>query len=252
MLKKKYGQNFLINEKIANDITGLINITNNNIIEIGPGNLALTNLIKKKKPKKFVAVEIDRLLKKNYSNVDLNNIIFDDALIFDEKKYFKNENFSIISNLPFNISSKLLTKWIYIQNEYHCIDQMALMFQKELADRVISNFNSKKYGRLTILSKAFFDIEYSFTVFKKNFYPKPKVDAAVLLFKKIKTHKIDSANLKKLEKITSFFFNERRKKNKKKFQKILNKKELVNFEKYFSLRPENLKEDIYYKLTKII
>lgn len=251
-MKKEYGQNFLINEKIASEIIELINIKNKNIIEIGPGNLALTNLIKNKKPKKFVAVEIDKLLKKNYSNFDLNNIIFDNALTFNERKYFNNENFSIISNLPFNISSQLLTKWIYIQNNHYCIDQMILMFQKELAERVISDFNSKKYGRLTILSKAFFNIEHGLTVLKKNFNPEPKVDAAVLIFKKIKNHKIESENLKKLEKITSFFFNERRKKNKKKFQKILSKKELVNFEKYFSLRPENLKEDIYYKLTKII
>ena len=251
-MKKEYGQNFLINENIAREIIELINIKNKNIIEIGPGNLALTNLIKNKKPKKFVAVEIDKLLKKNYSNFDLNNIIFDNALTFDERKYFNNQNFSIISNLPFNISSQLLTKWIYIQNNHYCIDQMILMFQKELAERIISDFNSKKYGRLTILSKAFFNIEHGLTVLKKNFNPEPKVDAAVLIFKKIKTHKIESKNLKKLEKITSFFFNERRKKNKKKFQKILSKKELVNFEKYFSLRPENLKEDIYYKLTKII
>jgi len=251
-MKKEYGQNFLINENIAREIIELINIKNKNIIEIGPGNLALTNLIKNKKPKKFVAVEIDKLLKKNYSNFDLNNIIFDNALTFDERKYFNNQNFSIISNLPFNISSQLLTKWIYIQNNHYCIDQMILMFQKELAERVISDFNSKKYGRLTILSKAFFNIEHGLTVLKKNFNPEPKVDAAVLIFKKIMTHKIESKNLKKLEKITSFFFNERRKKNKKKFQKILSKKELVNFEKYFSLRPENLKEDIYYKLTKII
>ena len=251
-MKKEYGQNFLINKKIASEIIELINIKNKNIIEIGPGNLALTNLIKNKKPKKFVAVEIDKLLKKNYSNLDLNNIIFDNALTFDERKYFNNENFSIISNLPFNISTQLLTKWIYIQNNHYCIDQMILMFQKELAERVISDFNSKKYGRLTILSKAFFNIEHGLTVAKKNFNPEPKVDAAVLIFKKIKTHKIESKNLKKLEKITSFFFNERRKKNKKKFQKILSNKDLVNFEKYFSLRPENLKEDIYYKLTKII
>ena len=78
------------------------------------------------------------------------------------------------------------------------------------------------------------------------------MDAAVLTFKKIKTHKIESKNLEKLEKITYLFFNERRKKNKKKFQKILRKKNLIHFEQYFSLRPENLKEDIYYELSKII
>ena len=197
-MRKEYGQNFLISEKIASKIIRLSNIKNNNIIEIGPGNLALTKLIKEQKPKKFVAVEIDKSLQKNYSKIDLNNIIFNNALTFNEKKYFNNENFSIISNLPFNISSQLLTKWIYTQNKYHCIDQMTLMFQKELADRIISDFNSKKYGRITILSKAFFNIEYGLTVLKKNFKPEPKVDASVLIFKKIKNHKIESKNLKKL------------------------------------------------------
>ena len=251
-MRKEYGQNFLINEKIASEIIRLSNIKNNNIIEIGPGNLALTNLIKEQKPKKFVAVEIDKSLQKNYSKIDLNNIIFNNALTFNEKKYFNNENFSIISNLPFNISSQLLTKWIYTQNKYHCIDQMTLMFQKELADRIISDFNSKKYGRITILSKAFFNIEYGLTVLKKNFKPEPKVDASVLIFKKIKNHKIESKNLKKLEQITLFFFNERRKINKKKFEKFLSKNKLIKFEKYFSLRPENLKEDVYYELTKLV
>ena len=192
MPKKKFGQNFLKNDQIAKKIIQLTKVYNQNIIEVGPGNLALTNLIKNQKPKKFIAIEIDTLLRKNYSNADLNNIIFEDALNFNEKKYFNNENFSIISNLPFNISSQLLTKWIYIQNKYHCINEMILMFQKELADRVISDFNSKKYGRLTILSKAFFNIEYGLTVLKENFYPEPKVDATVLKFKKIKTHKIES------------------------------------------------------------
>lgn len=251
-MRKEYGQNFLINEKIASEIIRLSNIKNNNIIEIGPGNLALTNLIKEQKPKKFVAVEIDKSLQKNYSKIDLNNIIFNNALTFNEKKYFNNENFSIISNLPFNISSQLLTKWIYTQNKYHCIDQMTLMFQKELADRIISDFNSKKYGRITILSKAFFNIEYGLTVLKKNFKPEPKVDASVLIFKKIKNHKIESKNLKKLEQITLFFFNERRKINKKKFEKFLSKNKLIKFEKYFSLRPENLKEDVYYELTNLV
>ena len=251
-MRKEYGQNFLINEKIASKIIRLSNIKNNNIIEIGPGNLALTKLIKEQKPKKFVAVEIDKSLQKNYSKIDLNNIIFNNALTFNEKKYFNNENFSIISNLPFNISSQLLTKWIYTQNKYHCIDQMTLMFQKELADRIISDFNSKKYGRITILSKAFFNIEYVLTVLKKNFKPEPKVDASVLIFKKIKNHKIESKNLKKLEQITLFFFNERRKINKKKFEKFLSKNNLIKFEKYFSLRPENLKEDVYYELTKLV
>ena len=251
-MKKRFGQNFLINDQISNKIVELGNINDQNIIEIGPGNLALTNAIKHQKPKKFISIEIDNSLKKNYSQTDLQNIIFEDALNVDERKYFNNENFTIISNLPFNISSQLLTKWIFIQNNYNCINEMILMFQKELAERIVAKVNTKKYGRLTILCKGFFDVEYCLSVLKDSFFPKPKVDAAVLRFKKLKENKIDKNNFKKLEKITSLFFNERRKKNKKKFEKILNQNKINNFEKYFQLRAENLSEEIYFKLSKII
>lgn len=251
-MKKRFGQNFLNNDLIASKIVEFGNIKGQNVIEIGSGNLALTKIIKYQKPKKFISVEIDNSLKKNYSQIDLQNIIFDDALNFDERKYFNNENFTIISNLPFNISSQLLTKWIFIQNNYGCINEMILMFQKELADRILAKFNTKKYGRLTVLCKGFFNIENCLTVTKDNFFPKPKVDATVLRFKRLKKNKIDKNNLKKLEKITSFFFNKRRKKNKKKFEKILSQDKLNNFEKYFELRAENLNEEIYFKLSKII
>ena len=254
MLKKKFGQNFLTNQTISEKIVELEKINNENILEIGTGNLSLTKFILDKKPKKFVSIEIDKDLKKNYNNDFLKYIIFDDAIKFDEMKFFNNNNFSIISNLPFNISSNILVKWIYLQNNFSCIKSMTLMFQKELADRIVSSENSKKYGRLSVIAQAFFIIEKKLEVSKEDFSPKPKVDAVVLKFIPHKKNKIKKQNLKKLEMITSLFFGERRKKNKQKIKKIFKDNEIIDnhFDKLFDKRPENICKEIYFKMAEII
>ena len=213
MFKKKYGQNFLINNHISKRILLNENIKDQNILEIGTGNLALSKLIISNKPKKYLGIEIDKELKEVYlKNKISDKIIFNDALQIDERKFFKNEKFSIISNLPFNISSELIIKWCKIQNSFNCINNMILMFQKELAERIIAKKNTKKYGRITILCNAFFSIEKKLSVSKNNFFPIPKVDAIVLNFIPHKKNKIKKNNFEKLERITRIFFNERRKK----------------------------------------
>ena len=253
--KKKFGQNFLLNLELCKQICKLEKIKNKNILEVGPGNMALTDNIIKEKPKKFFALEIDTDLVNKYRDNNLSKfIINEDALKIDELNLFNKEKFRIISNLPFNISSELLIKWIKIQNNHNCIESMTLMFQKELAERLTAKHNSKKYGRITILSTAFFNIEKKIHVNKANFDPVPKVDAQVLKFTPHKINKIRKEDFSNLEKITFNFFNERRKKNKKKIEKIFNEKQIMNnnLDKYFSLRPENLDKDIYFSLAKIL
>ena len=254
MLKKKFGQNFLINETIANKIINCENILSKNILEIGPGNLALTKYILKKKPKQFISLEIDNDLKKLYDKDIVKFILFEDARRFNELKFFNNKKFSIISNLPFNISSTLLLKWNLLQNNYSCINSMTLMFQKELAERIISKENTKQYGRLSIITQAFFKIEKKLEVLKESFKPQPKVDAIVLKFTPHKTNKISKKNFTKLEKVTQFFFNERRKKNEKKIKKIFSSSQIsnYNFDKLFSQRAENINKEIYYKMSELI
>ena len=255
MYKKKYGQNFLINNTISKKILFAEKIENQNILEIGTGNLALTRLIITKKPKKFIGVEIDKELRDVYlQNNILDNIIFEDALSVNERKLFKNGSFSVISNLPFNISSELIIKWCRIQCSYKCINSMTLMFQKELAERIIAKKNTKKYGRLSILCSAFFLIEEKLKVSKNNFFPKPKVDAMVLKFIPHKENKIKSNNFIKLEKLTRLFFNERRKKNKKKIIKIFSGNQIIkhNLEKYYDLRAENIDNKFFFKLCDIL
>jgi len=255
MPKKKYGQNFLINQDIVKKILTDININSQNILEVGPGKLALTKPIMEKTPNKYVGIEIDKDFNTEiYDEQILSNILFDDALKIDEKSLFHNQSFTIISNLPYNISSQLVIKWCILQNNHHCINEMVLMFQKELGERILSDCNSKKYGSLSILVQAFFNIKRKVNVSKECFNPVPKVDSIVLHFLPLKKNRIKKEKFKNLQKITKFFFNERRKKNKKKIQKLFNETIINNYnlQKYFDLRAENLSKDLYYKFTEII
>jgi len=131
---------------------------------------------------------------------------------------------------------------------------MTLMFQKELADRIVAEKNNRKYGRLSILTSAFFKIEKKIDINKENFYPIPKVDATVLKFTPHKKNKIKKNDFVKLEKITSFFFNERRKKNEKKIKKLFTNSLIKKYriQRFFSLRPENICKDEYYNFCKIL
>ena len=131
---------------------------------------------------------------------------------------------------------------------------MILMFQKEMGERIVANKDTKKYGRISIISKAFFKINKIMNVNKKNFHPIPKVDSVVLEFDPLEKSKICIKEIHKLEKITNFFFNTRRKKNKKKIEKMFTKKQIENHNlaKFFDFRPENISEDEYYMMSKII
>ena len=255
MSKKKYGQNFLINQEIVKKILTDIKINSQNILEVGPGNLALTKPIVDKIPNKYLGVEIDKDFKTKINDKRiLSNILFDDALKINEISLFHSQSFTIISNLPYNVSSQLLIKWCILQNDHHCINEMVLMFQKELGERILSDCNSKKYGSLSVLVQAFFNIKRKVIVSKECFNPTPKVESIVLHFLPLKKIRIKKEKFKNLQKVTKFFFSERRKKNKKKIQKLFNNTIINkhNLQKYYDLRAENLNKNLYYKFTEII
>ena len=256
--KKKLGQNFLTNKEIIKKIAEIGNINKNtNIIEIGPGSGNLTEELIKKNPKKIYAIEFDKDLtnfleqiKNSYKNF---NYTISDALSFDEKSIFK-KNSIIFGNLPYNISLKLLIKWIYSDPWPPFYNQMILMFQKEVADRIIAKSNTKKYGRISILTNARLNVQFHFNISKKEFSPEPKVDSSVLSF----TPKINSNfqldDLKILSNLTKIIFNTKRKMISKTLKKLLNEKELkiINFENIKNLRPENLDFNFYHKLVDLI
>ena len=256
--KKRLGQNFLINNEIIKKIAdiGIIN-NNTNIIEIGPGSGSLTEQLLKKNPKQVFAIEFDKDLsnylekiKNNYQNFDYE---ISDALTFDEKKIFK-KNSIIFGNLPYNISLKLLIKWIYSDPWPPFYDQMILMFQKEVAERIVATSNNKKFGRISILTDARLDVKFHFNISKKEFNPEPKVDSSVLSFTPKKNTNFNLKDLNILSDLTKIIFNTKRKMISKTLKKILNEKELkiIDFNNIKNLRPENLDFSFYYKLVDLI
>ena len=256
--KKRLGQNFLINKDIIKKIADISIINKDtNIIEIGPGSGSLTEELLKRNPKQIFAIEFDKDLsnylekiKNNYQNF---NYEISDALTFDEKKIFK-KNSIIFGNLPYNISLKLLIKWIYSDPWPPFYDQMILMFQKEVAERIVATSNNKKYGRISILTDARLDVKFHFNISKKEFNPEPKVDSSMLSFTPKKNTKFKLKDLNILSDLTKIIFNTKRKMISKTLKKILNEKELkiIDFNNIKNLRPENLDFSFYYKLVDLI
>ena len=206
--KKSLGQNFLVDKNILERIVSLTNVKDETILEVGPGTGNLTNLILKNKPKKFFAIEKDKdlalALKENYDNKI--TIINDDILNINEKKISK-EKIIVFGNLPYNISTEILCKWILnLDIDKFWFQSLILMFQKEVADRIISKFNNSKYGRLTVLANWKLNIKKITDISPKSFNPKPKVESTLLFFSpKENFFKIN--NPYNLEKITRVFFN---------------------------------------------
>ena len=149
--KKSLGQNFLIDKNILEKIVNTIQIKEKNILEVGPGTGNLTSYILKKEPKKVIVIEKDKNLaeKLEQNFIDKVTVINNDILEVDENSLL-NEKFSVFGNLPYNISTEILSKWIINLNDNFWFDHLLLMFQKEVADRIIAKFNTSSYGRLSI------------------------------------------------------------------------------------------------------
>ena len=249
--KKSLGQNFLIDKNILKKIVNITNIRNKTVLEIGPGTGNLTFEILMKNPKKFTVIEKDNLLSNNLKSTFKDQIIVinEDVLKVDETSLEK-DSLIVFGNLPYNISTEILSKWIINLKDKFWFDCLILMFQKEVADRIIADFNTSNYGRLSIMCNWKLNIKKICDVKSISFSPRPKVDSSLLFFyPKEKFLKIK--NPKNLELITRTFFNQRRKMLKKPFnqlfngnQKILNKLKID-----LNLRPQNLSYDTYYKLA---
>ena len=249
--KKSLGQNFLIDENILNIITNVTQIKDKNILEVGPGTGNLTSFILKKKPKNFSVIEKDDNLANELKNrfEDQIKIINKDILQIDETNIFS-EKVTVFGNLPYNISTEILTKWIINLNDNFWFDHLVLMFQKEVANRIIANFNTSDYGRLSILANWKLNIKKICDIKPNCFSPKPKIDSTLLFFSPKKNfYKIQ--NPKNLEMITRIFFNHRRKMIKKPFNKLFNGnlKILDKLKINLNLRPQNLNFETYYRLT---
>ena len=248
--KKSLGQNFLLDKNIINKIIHAAGISYNDVVlEIGPGTGNLTKFIVSQKPKKIYLIEKDEnlanTLEKQYSNKI--NVIKKDILKIPYD-FYSGKKFLILGNLPYNISTKILSEWCL--NKELAVSKMILMFQKEVAERILAEVNSKNYSRITVLSKWKFEIKKIVDVKPNSFFPKPKVYSTVLEFVP-KTNFQKIKDPKNLEKITKIFFSQRRKMIKKPIN-ILFKKFQFNYEKFKikpSDRPQNVDVNKYLKIV---
>jgi len=253
--KKSLGQNFLIDNNIINKIIQLFDANNNNIVEIGPGTGNLTKKIIEQNPKSLVLIEKDKELA-NYLKTKLagheNLKIFnEDILKFELEDNIKKDSI-IIGNLPYNISSQILAKLIKFKKWLPKYKKLILMFQKEVADKILAKHNLSSFGRLAILTNARLKITNHFNISQNSFYPIPKVKSTILVFEPIVNQDFKVKDIANLEKITHIFFSRKRKMINKAFKELFKKPieiaKKININ--LSLRPNQISEKEYYKITE--
>ncbi|APY08254.1 16S rRNA (adenine(1518)-N(6)/adenine(1519)-N(6))-dimethyltransferase [Winogradskyella sp. J14-2] len=248
--KKHLGQHFLKDENIAKKIADTLTLRGyKDVLEIGPGMGVLTKYLLKKETKTHV-IEIDtesvEYLKSNYLNLS-DRIYEKDFLKYDLTEVFKEQPFAIIGNFPYNISSQIVFKTLEMR---HQIPEFSGMFQKEVAQRICSKEGSKIYGILSVLTQAFYDAEYLFTVPPSVFNPPPKVDSGVLLLKRKENFTLpcDEALFFKVVK-TGF---QQRRKTLRNSLKTFNLSDNLKANTIFGQRPEQLSVLQFIELTLLI
>lgn len=255
--KKHLGQHFLTDEDIAKKIAdALIGDNYNNVLEIGPGMGVLTKYLLEKKPKVTV-MELDResvaylhdIFPLEHIKLDTSKdhftIIEGDFLKKNLTEVFKEEQVGIIGNFPYNISTQIVFK--AIENRKF-VPEFAGMFQKEVAKRIAEKEGSKVYGILSVLTQAFFDVEYLFTVPPTVFNPPPKVDSGVIRLTRKENYTLP-VDEKLFFRVVKTAFNQRRKMLRSSL-KSFNLSDTLKEEPIFAMRPEQLSVEDFIKLTK--
>jgi len=252
--KKSLGQNFLIDKDVIKKICNSGNINeNNNVLEIGPGTGNLTEFILQKKPQKFHVIEKDeRLINNLKEKFDKKLTIINEDILKYDLKSLSDKDLVIFGNLPYNISSQILANFIYYSYSEFSYKKLVLMFQKEVADRILAEENSKNYGRLSIFSSWKLNIKKIMDINPSSFFPKPKVMSSLLIFEP-KINYVKFKNSKNLEHITNVFFNQRRKMIKKPLNILFKdtNKVIDELNLDINLRPQNLKKETFYKICLI-
>ena len=241
-IRKKWGQNFLIDPNISKKIIAVLGANkNDHVLEIGPGRGALTSLLSMG-VKQISAIEIDPMLCEYLKNQKLNNItIYNaDILKFDLNKMPK--NYLAIGNLPYNISTPILFKFM----ENRGWNKLVVMLQKEVAERIVASEKNKKYGRISIMFQTFFELNLEFHIPKTVFNPQPKVTSSLLSVMPKKNIEINQNNLKRLVEAA---FKHRRKKLKHNLKELINTKELKTVQ---DKRADELSVQEYQQLVQYI
>ncbi|KJV56776.1 dimethyladenosine transferase [Orientia chuto str. Dubai] len=253
---KSFGQHFLLDLNICNKIISVApsTITGKVVLEVGPGPGGLTRAILACNPKKLIAIEKDISFIKLLHEIPVLSsskleIIYGDALHFDLSS-IKANHIIIISNLPYNIGTKLIVRWLH---QISLIEYIIVMLQDEVVERIISSHSKKKYGRLTVLSQLVSDVRKCFKVSSKVFNPPPKIDSSVLLMVP-KKQQLDKHTIENVQNITKLAFNSRRKKLKNCLGTLLTSKNITNevFNTILHQRPEQLTPEQYVQLSRIL
>ena len=250
--KKSLGQNFIHDKNFILKLSDLILCDEStNIFEIGPGLGALTELLTKKQFNKLILIEKDTILFEKLRNkFEEKNKIYtvnSDALKYNYLDFSQNDSL-IIGNLPFNISTQLLIHWIVDYNWPPFYRKMVLMFQKEVAERIIAKHNQKDYGRISVITQARCNVKKLLNAPSSIFFPRPKVDGVVLEFTPI--DKNINLNILNLQKLLRKSFEHRRKKIKTSLKDYMNILSELNIDS--NLRAENLSVDDYCKIASAI
>jgi len=248
--KKHLGQHFLTDENIAEKIANTLTFQGyKNVLEIGPGMGMLTKYLVKK-PIEIVAMDLDSdsitYLIENYPNENLQ-ILEADFLKSDGADIFGDEEYAITGNFPYNISTQIVFKAIENRNQ---VPEFSGMFQKEVAQRICAKEGNKTYGIISVLTQAFFDAEYLFTVKPEVFNPPPKVDSGVLRLTRKENHELP-CDEKLFFKVVKTGFQQRRKTLRNSL-KSLNLSDKLKEDSIFGQRPEQLTVAQFISLTQKI
>jgi len=244
--KKRFGQHFLVNEEIAESIAVAAVVPTGKALEVGPGKGVMTKYLRKREMD-FKVVELDNdmipILQKTFKGLD---IIHADFLKVAFQDVFDGEDFSIIGNFPYNISTQIIF-WMLDHKEH--IPELVGMFQKEVAKRIVSGPGNKDYGVTSVLVQAYYEGEYLFSVGPGNFSPPPRVQSGVIRLtrKADYTMPYDDKTFKRLVKLT---FSQRRKMIRNTLKPELSAEILTG--DFFRQRPEELSVEAFIKLTQII
>ncbi len=249
--KKALGQNFIFDKNFLKKISDFIETSPTSIlIEIGPGPGTLTKFLIKKKFKKLIIIEKDLRLISNLNNLFCSSkidILNEDALNFNfQLKYLK--NLIIVGNLPFNISVDLLYLWTKVKKWPPNHEKMILMFQKEVANRIMAGPNNKSYGKLSIVIQSRYRVNKLLDVPSSLFTPSPKVDGTILKFTPHNDYR--SIDINKIDEVSKAAFSQRRKKIKNNMSEYIQILDMLSID--HNLRPENLSVKDYCEIAKNI
>ena len=260
LAKKSLGQNFLLDKNITDKIISLSlkkqnlpSFSGSHVFEVGPGPGGLTRAVISNHPDKMTVIELDErciniMHDINSKTGNILEILNQDALKFDFS-YTEEKPKHIVSNLPYNISVPLLTKWLY---DIDCYASLTLMFQKEVADRIQEQTSTKDYGRLSVLAQLQCKITRLIDLNPECFTPAPKIWSSVLLFQPLEKT-LSKEEISKVEKLTAQAFSMRRKMIRQSLKSIKNLEEIC--EKIgikTTMRPEEITPEQFLELSKKI